>query len=51
MKKKEWERAEAKVLCAKTEGPKTKEVYTKPEIKKYPVIQQTTGYIIYYYIT
>lgn len=28
---------------------KEKETYTKPTIKKYPLIQQTTGYVIYYY--
>ena len=28
---------------------KEKHSYTKPKIKKYPLIQQTTGYTIYYY--
>jgi hypothetical protein len=28
---------------------KEKITYTKPKIKKYPLIQQTTGYTIYYY--
>jgi hypothetical protein len=28
---------------------KKKLTYTKPKIKKYPLIQQTTGYVIYYY--
>ena len=28
---------------------KEKLSYTKPKIKKYPLIQQTTGYVIYYY--
>ena len=29
----------------------TKRAYRKPEVKKYPLVQQTTGYIIYYYVT
>lgn len=31
------------------EKKKVKKSYTKPKIKKYPLIQQTTGYTIYYY--
>lgn len=30
---------------------KTLAAYSKPMVKKYPLIQQTTGYVIYYYAT
>ncbi len=28
-----------------------KQLWVKPEVRKYPLIQQTTGYVIYYYVT
>lgn len=38
-------------LGAEEDKELAKKPYTKPEIKKYPVIQQTTGYVIYYYVS
>lgn len=44
MERKDLEKRDGEELSSAIKKP-----YVKPEVKKYPVIQQTTGYVIYYY--